>query len=44
LSDTYTFPHLTYFDSPEDLVTKLLAADLPAISLRMREHSLTADR
>jgi len=39
LSDPYVYPHIQYFDSPEDLATKLASADMLAISRRMRRHS-----
>jgi hypothetical protein len=35
LCDFYHFPHITYFESWDDLVRKLRAADLAAISARM---------
>ena len=40
LSDTYTMPHITTFDSYDDLIQKLHAADLGAISAKMRQYSL----
>jgi len=39
LSDYYVYPHVTYFDSAEDLAAKLAAADFGAIAARMRRHS-----
>lgn len=41
LSDTYTMPHITTFDSYDDLIAKLSSADLGAISEKMRRHSAT---
>jgi hypothetical protein len=35
LYDFFTFPHITYFDSYEDLADKLRSADLPRISQQM---------
>lgn len=35
LCDFYHFPHVTYFESWDDLIRKLRAADLAAISARM---------
>eukprot|EP00326_Haptolina_ericina_P010976 CAMPEP_0181218570 /NCGR_PEP_ID=MMETSP1096-20121128/27766_1 /TAXON_ID=156174 ORGANISM="Chrysochromulina ericina, Strain CCMP281" /NCGR_SAMPLE_ID=MMETSP1096 /ASSEMBLY_ACC=CAM_ASM_000453 /LENGTH=160 /DNA_ID=CAMNT_0023310799 /DNA_START=75 /DNA_END=557 /DNA_ORIENTATION=- len=44
LSDPYTFPHVTYFDSAADLVHQMQAADLGAISSRMQRHSAQTGR
>jgi hypothetical protein len=41
LSDTYTMPFITTFDSYDDLIAKLDAADLGAIAANMRRHSAT---
>ena len=38
-SDYYVFPHITEFDSHEDLIKKLETADLRAISKKMREFN-----
>jgi len=40
LADLYQWPHITYFDSLEELVEKLHKADLPGISHSMRMHNL----
>ena len=38
-ADFYQWPHITYYDSVEDLVTKLATTDLKAVSDRMKEHN-----
>lgn len=40
LSDFYTWPHVTTFESWEDLFAKLWMADLSAISRRMEQYNL----
>lgn len=39
LSDIYTFPHVTLFDSGEHLVQLLRTTDLEAISAKMRKSN-----
>jgi hypothetical protein len=39
LSDPYVYPHVQYFDSAEDLASKLATTDMRAVSERMRRHS-----
>jgi len=36
-SDFYTMPHITYFDSFEDIYTKILSTDLNEVSSKMKE-------
>ena len=40
LADFYTWPHVQYFDSAQDLAEKLLTTDLAAVSRAMREYSI----
>ncbi len=42
-ADYYMWPFVTTFDSYDDLVKKLKAADLPAISRKMRAHNLVRE-
>ncbi|CAF0809119.1 unnamed protein product [Adineta ricciae] len=38
-SDFYQWPHVTYYDSTDDLVQKLTTTDFPSISKKMKEHN-----
>ncbi|CAF0921036.1 unnamed protein product [Adineta ricciae] len=38
-SDFYQWPHITYYDSTDDLVQKLTTTDFPSISKKMKEHN-----
>jgi len=42
-ADYYVWPFVTVFDSFEDLIEKLKAADLPAISRKMKAHNLVRE-
>ena len=42
-SDYYVWPFVTAFDSFEDLIEKLKAADLPRISRKMKAHNLVKE-
>ena len=39
LSDVYTFPHILYFDSAEDLANKIISTDFNAVSAQMRRYT-----
>ncbi|CAF1062478.1 unnamed protein product [Adineta ricciae] len=38
-SDFYQWPHITYYDSTDDLVQKLTTTDFASISKKMKEHN-----
>ncbi len=42
-ADYYVWPFVTVFDSFEDLIEKLKAADLPGISRKMKAHNLVRE-